>query len=62
MLVRRLVAVILRRGRRRRDAHVPITPEFGVRVMLREGDRVVRRTADGEIEVKTITRGHEREM
>ena len=39
---------------------VPITPEFGVRVVLRVGDKVVRRNAKGEIEVMTITRGGER--
>jgi hypothetical protein len=41
---------------------VPVTPEFGVRVILRAGDKLVRRNADGEIEVTTITRASEREM
>jgi hypothetical protein len=59
MTVRKLVAVIF--GVRRRGvARVPITPEFGVRVLLREGDKLVRRNASGEVEVTTITRGGER--
>ena len=39
---------------------VPITSEFGVRVMLREGDKLVHRDASGEVIVKTIVRGAER--
>jgi hypothetical protein len=59
MTVRKLVAVVFRL-RRRGVARVPITPEFGVRVTLREGDKLVHRNASGEVEVKTITRGGER--
>jgi hypothetical protein len=59
MNVRRLAAVFF--GVRRRGvARVPITPEFGVRVVLREGDKVVRRNLKGEVEVTTIARGGER--
>ena len=61
MTVRQLVSVLLR-VRRRRVTRVPVTPEFGVRVILRAGDKLVRRNADGEIEVTTITRASEREM
>jgi hypothetical protein len=46
--------------RRRRRAAAAITPEFGARIVLREGDKVVRRRADGEIEVTTIGPGGER--
>ena len=60
MIARRLAALIAR-VRRRGTARVPITPEFGVRTMLREGDKVVRRNVKGEIEVTTIPRGGERE-
>jgi hypothetical protein len=59
MIIKKLVAVVLgvrRRGVRR----VPITPEFGVRVVLREGDKLVHRDASGEVVVKTIVRGAER--
>lgn len=59
MNVRKLATVILG-ARRRRVTRVPITPEFGVRVVLRAGDKVVRRNARGEVEVTTITRGGER--
>jgi hypothetical protein len=58
MIVRRLATAIFGK-RRRRVRNVPITPEFGVRVVLRVGDRVVRRNAKGEIQVVTITRGGE---
>lgn len=59
MMVRRLATVIFG-ARRRRVRHVPITPEFGVRVVLRAGDKIVRRNPKGEVEVMTIARGGER--
>jgi hypothetical protein len=61
MTLKRFVAAILSL-RRRPATRVPVTPEFGVRVMLRPGDKLVRRNADGEVEVTTITRGSERWM
>ena len=61
MNVRRLAGII-GRTRRRRVTRVPVTPEFGVRVLLRVGDKIVRRNAAGEVEVITITRGGERAM
>lgn len=48
-------------SRRRGVRRVPITPEFGVRVTLREGDKLVRRNARGDVEVTTIVRGGERQ-
>ena len=43
----------------RRKAEPPrpslLTPEFGVRVTLRKGDRVVRRNAAGIIYITTVT-------
>jgi hypothetical protein len=61
MTIRKLVTVVL--GLRPRGvARVPITPEFGVRVTLREGDKLVRRDASGEVQVKTITRGREHDV
>jgi hypothetical protein len=59
MIGRRLATVIFG-ARRRRVTRVPITPEFGVKVLLRVGDKIVRRNAKGEIEVMTVTRGGER--
>jgi len=59
MTIKKLVAVVLGvrpRGVRR----VPITPEFGVRITLREGDKLVHRDASGAVVVKTIIRGAER--
>lgn len=58
MVIRKLATAIF--GAKRRRIGVPITPEFGVRVVLREGDKIVRRSPDGEIEVTTIVRGGER--
>ena len=59
MEFKRLAAIVF--GTRRRGVdRVPITPEFGVRVTLREGDKLVRRNAHGDVEVKVITRGAER--
>jgi hypothetical protein len=59
MTFRKLVAVVF--GVRPRGVtRVPITPEFGVRVTLREGDKLVHRDASGAVVVKTIVRGGER--
>jgi hypothetical protein len=58
MVIRRL-AITLFRWRRRVTA-VAIVPEFGARIVLREGDKLVRRNAQGEVEVTTIARGRER--
>jgi hypothetical protein len=33
-----------------------LTPEFGVRLTLRKGDRIVRRDADGAIYITTVTK------
>jgi hypothetical protein len=43
--------------RRRTEPPRPslLTPEFGVRVTLRKGDRVVRRNAAGVIYITTVT-------
>jgi hypothetical protein len=61
MIVKKLVAVVF--GVRPRGVpRVPVTPEFGVRVMLREGDKLVHRDASGEVIVKTIVRGAERQL
>jgi hypothetical protein len=61
MIIKRLaIAIFGRRRRRSRGRRVPITPEFGARILLREGDKVVRRNADGEVEVTTILKGRER--
>ena len=57
-MIRKLAIAIF--GPRRRRMGVPIIPEFGVRVLLREGDKIVRRNSTGEIEVTTIVRGGER--
>jgi hypothetical protein len=59
MTIKRLLAVVL--GTRPRGVtHVPITPEFGVKLTLRAGDKLVRRNARGEVEVQVISRGGER--
>jgi hypothetical protein len=34
---------------------IPITPEFGVQVTLRKGDKVVRRDARGAIHITRVT-------
>jgi hypothetical protein len=49
--------VIPRLFRRRRGAgaELPLGPEFTVRVTLRRGDKIVRRTAAGSIEIMEIT-------
>ena len=59
MIIKRIAIAIFGR-RRSRGRRVPITPEFGARILLREGDKVVRRNAEGEVEVTTILKGHER--
>ena len=59
MTVRDLMAVMFR-TRRRRVRGVPITPEFGVRISLREGDKLVYRDGSGHVIVRTIVRGSER--
>jgi hypothetical protein len=43
------------RRRSQPPAAVPVAPEFGVRVTLRKGDRVVRRDARGVIHVTRVT-------
>lgn len=58
-MMRKLATVIFG-VKRRRVTRVPITPEFGVRVVLHAGDKVVRRNAKGEVVVTTITHGAER--
>ena len=58
MTIRKLAIAIF--GPRPHRIGVPITPEFGVRILLREGDKIVRRNSDGEVEVTTIVRGGER--
>jgi hypothetical protein len=45
---------LFRRRARRRPA-IAALPEFGIRVTLRRGDRIVRRDARGAIEVVRIT-------
>lgn len=59
MLIKRL-AIAIFRARRPRVTRVPILPEFGVRLVLREGDKLVRRNPHGEVEITTIMRGGER--
>jgi hypothetical protein len=39
----------------RHAATAPVAPEFGVRVTLRKGDKIVRRDARGAIHVTRIT-------
>ena len=39
----------------RKAAVIQLTPEFGVRVTLRKGDKIVRRDARGVIHVVKIT-------
>jgi hypothetical protein len=58
MVIKRLAIALFRRSRR--GTRVAIVPEFGARVILREGDKLVRRNAQGEVEVTTIVRGRER--
>ena len=43
------------RRRRSDGAELPLGPEFTVRVTLRRGDKIVRRTARGTIEIMEIT-------
>jgi len=42
----------------RKAAAVQVTPEFGVRVTLRKGDKIVRRDARGAIHVVQVTEEH----
>jgi hypothetical protein len=42
----------------RKAASVEVTPEFGVRVTLRKGDKIVRRDARGAIHVTRVTEEH----
>ena len=39
----------------RKTAAIQLTPEFGVRVTLRKGDKIVQRDARGAIHVVQIT-------
>ena len=39
----------------RRAAAIKVTPEFGVRLTLRRGDKIVRRDARGAIQVEQVT-------
>ena len=59
MIIKKLVAVVFG-VKPRRVTRVPITPEFGVRLTLRAGDKLVHRDASGEVVVKTIVPGTER--
>jgi hypothetical protein len=43
------------RRRQHGGAELPLGPEFTVRVTLRRGDKIVRRTAGGGIEIMEIT-------
>jgi hypothetical protein len=61
MTVKELMAVVFR-VRPHGVTRVPITPEFGMRVTLREGDKLVYRDPRGHVVVKTIVRGGERGM
>jgi hypothetical protein len=42
----------------RRAAAVEVVPEFGVRLTLRKGDKIVRRDARGVIQVTHVTDEH----
>ncbi len=42
----------------RRAAAPEVAPEFGVRVTLRKGDKIVRRDAKGVIQVVLVTEEH----
>jgi hypothetical protein len=39
----------------RPESTYPEPPEFGVRVVLREGDKIVRRTPAGEVSVVRVS-------
>ena len=41
--------------RSRSKGFPPMLPEFGVRVVLRKGDKVVRRGADGRVVILRVT-------
>ena len=49
---------LFRRRTSRRAAIPEVAPEFGVRVTLRKGDKIVRRDAQGAIEVTEVTEEH----
>ena len=38
----------------RRISSAPVAPEFGIRLTLRKGDRIVRRDARGDIHVTRV--------
>jgi len=42
----------------RRAVAVEVAPEFGVRLTLRKGDKIVRRDAHGAIQVTRVTEEH----
>jgi hypothetical protein len=42
----------------RRAATVDVPPEFGVRLTLRKGDKIVRRDARGAIHITRVTEEH----
>jgi hypothetical protein len=46
---------LFRRRTSRRVVTAEVAPEFGVRVTLRKGDKIVRRDARGGIEVVQVT-------
>lgn len=39
----------------RTASNAPLPPEFGVRVVLRHGDKIVRRTPNGRVVITRIT-------
>ena len=49
---------LFRRRTSRRTAPIEVAPEFGVRVTLRKGDKIVRRDARGAIQVEQVTAEH----
>jgi hypothetical protein len=49
---------LFRRRTSRRAVTTEVTPEFGVRVTLRRGDKIVRRDARGAIQVEQVTAEH----
>jgi len=42
----------------RKTAAIEVAPEFGVRITLRKGDKIVRRDARGAIHVVRVTEEH----
>jgi len=49
---------LFRRSPRRETAAPPVAPEFGVRLTLRKGDRIVRRDARGAIHIRRVLDDH----